>query len=295
MGRLFYCYDIRTFDSERVNPASHTSPAGQKTLRSPSNAARVWPKPTRLPHHGGAGIVDPVTSSIVRFAALIIVFCLVSTAAQAQRRQRQAAATQLQNGQVWESPAVALEYRIDRNWSFHLDTQLRFDQNMSRLRTLQVRPGFEYALSPNWALAAGYVQFTRYLPGARQSRGPFQDILHRSRIEGLPIVARWRWEELFFDDSRLLVRTRALAGVRIPLWRSPWELAMSNEVFINVGTDRPTRTAGFAQNHAYIGFGRQLSAWAKGSFGYELDSIRRLNGSFLNEHNIKLNLAFSLN
>jgi len=213
-------------------------------------------------------------------------FSLAATAAQAQRRQRQAQAAQAQNGSVWESPAAALEYRIDRNWSFHLDAQLRFDQNMSRLRTLQVRPGFEYVLSPNWALAAGYVQFTRYLPGARQSRGPFQDILHRTRIDGLPVAGRLRWEELFFDDGRLLVRTRALAGVRIPLWRSPWELALSDEV---------SRTSGFAQNRAFIGFGRQLTAWAKGSLGYELDSIRRLNGSFRNEHNIKLNLAFSLN
>jgi hypothetical protein len=245
--------------------------------------------------HGAAAIVDPVPSSIFRFVALLTIFCLASTAAQAQRRQRQAQAAQAQNGSVWESPAAALEYRIDRNWSFHLDAQLRFDQNMSRLRTLQVRPGFEYVLSPNWALAAGYVQFTRYLPGARQSRGPFQDILYRSRVEGLPIAGRLRWEELFFDDNRLLVRTRALAGVRIPLWRSPWELAESNEVFINVSTDRPSRTSGFAQNRAYIGFGRPLTAWAKGSLGYELDTLRGGNGAFRNEHSIKLNLAFSLN
>jgi hypothetical protein len=233
--------------------------------------------------------------SLFRLAALLALFCFAAAEAQAQRRQQRAQAAQAQSGNVWESPAVGLEYRIDRSWSFHLDAQLRFDQNMSRLRTLQVRPGFEYVLSPNWALAAGYVQFTRYLPGARQSRGPFQDILYRSRIDGLPIVGRLRWEELFFDDSRLLVRTRALAGVRMPLWGSPWELAVSNEVFINVGTDRPTRTTGFAQNRAYVGFGRQLTAWAKGSLGYELDSIRRPNGAFLNEHNIKLNLAFSLN
>lgn len=250
-----------------------------------------------LPGHRAVAIVDSVPDSILRFVALLTIFCFVSTAAQAQRRQRQAQAqsTQAQNGSVWESPAVALEYRIDRNWSFHLDTQLRFDQNMSRLRTLQVRPGFEYALSPNWALAAGYVQFTRYLPGARQSRGPFQDILYRTRFEGLAITGRLRWEELFFDDSRLLVRTRALAGVRIPLLRSPWELALSDEVFVNVSTDRPTRTSGFAQNRAFIGFGRPLTAWAKGSFGYELDTLRGVNGAFRNEHNIKLNLAFSLN
>lgn len=239
-------------------------------------------------------IVGEVSNPALRLAVLLTVLCLVSTSAQAQRRQQQRQAARTQSGDIWETPMVGLQYQIDKRWSFHLDAQLRFDQNMSRLRSLQVRPGFEYILSPNWALAAGYVQFTRYLPGARQSRGPFQDILHRARIGGLPVAGRLRWEELFFDDGRLLVRTRALAGVRIPLWRSPWELALSNEVFINVGTDRPARVSGFAQNRAFIGFGRQLTSWARGSLGYELDTIRTFNG-FRNEHNIKLNLAFSLN
>ena len=87
-----------------------------------------------------------MTRSLFRLAALLALPCLASTEAQAQRRQQQAQAAQAQSGNVWESPTVALEYRIDRNWSFHLETQLRFDQNMSRLRTLQVRPGFEYVL-----------------------------------------------------------------------------------------------------------------------------------------------------
>ena len=240
-------------------------------------------------------IVGQVSKSVIRITALLAVSCLVANSAQAQRRPRQAAqAAQAQNGDLWETPALGLEYRIDRTWSLHLDAQLGFDQGMSRLRTLQVRPGLEYVLSPNWALAAGYVQFTRYLQGARQSRGPFQDILYRTRIDGLPIAGRLRWEELFFDDSRVLVRTRALAGVRIPLWRSPWELALSDEVFINVSTDRPTRTAGFAQNRAFVGFGRQLTSFAKGSLGYELVTFRNTNG-FRNEHNIKLNIIFSLN
>ena len=248
-------------------------------------------KAVRLPLLIAPDILAEVLILVTRIGVLLAVFCLVSNAAQAQRRQQQAAQTQ--NGDVWETPAIGLEYRIDKKWSFHLDAQLRFDQGMSRVRSLQVRPGLEYALTPNWALAAGYVQYTRYLQGARQSRGPFQDILYRNRVEGLPIVGRLRWEELFYDNSTVLVRTRALAGVRIPLG-APWELALSNEVYINVGVDRPTTQAGFAQNHAFIGFGRPLSSWAKASAGYELETIRSLNG-FRNEHNFKLNIIFNLN
>ena len=239
-------------------------------------------------------IVGEVPNSILRLIVLLTVFCLVSTSAQAQRRAQQAPAAQTQSGDVWETPTVGLQYRIDRNWSFNLETQLRFDQNMSRLRSLQVRPGFEYALTPNWALAAGYVQNTRYLPGARQSRGPFQDILYRTRIDGLPVAGRLRWEELFYDNNTVLVRTRALAGVRIPLWKSPWELALSNEVYINLTIERPGQPAGFADNHAFVGFGRQLNAWSRASLGYELVTSRERYG-FRNNHNIKLNVIFSLN
>ena len=235
-----------------------------------------------------------VLNLVTRIAVLLAVFCLVSNSAQAQRRQQQRQGAQAQNGDVWETPALGLEYRIDKKWSFHLDAQLRFDQGMSRVRSLQVRPGLEYALTPNWALAAGYVQYTRYLQGARQSRGPFQDILYRTRVEGLPIVGRLRWEELFYDNNTLLVRTRALAGVRIPLGESPWELALSNEVYINLTIERPGQPAGFADNHAFVGFGRQLTAWSKASTGYELVTSRERYG-FRNNHNIKLNIVFNLN
>lgn len=249
----------------------------------------------RLPAPVALAIFGQVLKSVLRVVVLLAVFGVVANSAEAQQRQRRTAqAAQTQSGDVWETPTVGLEYRIDKRWSFHLEGQLRFDQGMSRLRSLQVRPGLEYALTPNWALAAGYVQNTRYLRGARQSRGPFQDILYRTRIDGLPVAGRLRWEELFYDDNTVLVRTRALAGVRIPLGKSPWELALSNEVYINLTIERPGQPAGFADNHAFVGFGRQLTAWSKASFGYELVTSRERNG-FRNNHNIKLNVIFNLN
>lgn len=230
-------------------------------------------------------------------AFLVAGALLVASPAEAQRRpQQQAARAQnFNSGDVWITPSIALEYRIDQRWSFHLDTQGRFDTNNGLLRDLQVRPGFEYAISPHWAVAAGYVQFTRYLTGQSTSRGPFQDILYRARIEELPIALRWRWEELFFDNGQWLVRTRLLAGVRVPLQGTPWELAFSDEVFLNVANSNPnTRLNGFNQNRVYAGFGRQLTAWSRASLGYELDTFVGPS-DVRNVHNIKMNIIFSLN
>jgi len=235
-----------------------------------------------------------VSKPVFSFLALSAVLCLFSIPAEAQRRQQQAAAPNFQSGAVWLTPVVGVRYRIDDRWLFQMDTQLRFDSANGLLRDVQVRPGFEYILSPHWAVAAGYVQFQRYLVGQTNSRGAFQDILYRARVDNLPIAGRWRWEELFFDNGTYLVRTRLLAGVRVPLGETPWELAFSNEVFLNVGNNGPGRVQGFAQNRAFAGFGRPLTRWSRASLGYELDTFNA-PGNVRNVHNIKLNLVFDLN
>jgi hypothetical protein len=236
--------------------------------------------------------MSALRASVFLFAATM----LVAAPAEAQRRQGQTARGQsFQSGNVWITPSVGLEYRIDGRWSFHLDTQGSFDTASGLLRDFQVRPGFEYVLSPHWAVAAGYVQFNRYLAGQGTSRGPFQDILYRARIEELPIAVRWRWEELFFDNGPSLVRTRLLAGVRVPLSGTPWELAFSDEVFLNVASSSPaTRPTGLAQNRAFAGFGRPLTPWSRASLGYELDTFMGA-GNVRNVHNIKMNVIFTLN
>ncbi len=222
---------------------------------------------------------------------------LAAPPAEAQQRapQQSTRTPSFQSGDVWITPSIGLEYRIDKRWSFHLDTQGRFDTANGLLRNFQVRPGFEYAISPHWAIAAGYVQFNRYLAGQSTSRGAFQDILYRARIEDLPFAMRWRWEELFFDNGQWLVRTRLLAGVRVPLQGTPWELAFSDEIFLNLTNSNPnTRLNGFTQNRAYAGFGRPLTAWSRASLGYELDTFVGTAG-VRNVHNIKMNVIFTLN
>lgn len=198
------------------------------------------------------------------------------------------------NNDIWLTNAVGIEYAIDQRWSFHLETQLQIDRDITRLRDLQVRPGFEYAFSPNWAAAAGYVQFQRYPAPLRTMRGPFQDLLHRSKFGKINFAARLRGEELFFENAALLVRTRMLAGIRIPIGGSPWEFAFSDEIFINLKVDGTGRQAGLHQNRTYVGFGRPISEHLKMSAGYELDTYEA-HGMYRNVHQIRLGFAYKLN
>jgi len=233
----------------------------------------------------------------------LVVLMTVAAPAEAQRQQggrqqggRQQSGQQLAtpNNDLWLATMVGIEYRIDPQWSFHFEGELLVDRNASRLRALHIRPGFEYAFSPKWAAAAGYVQYQRYPTGMRTQRGSFQDLLHRTRLGGVFLNARLRAEELFFENSALLGRTRALVGVRIPIGDSPWEFAASNEVFLNLKVDGTGYQSGVHQNRIYAGFGRAISPSIKLSAGYELDTFER-NGNLRNIHQIRFGFAFKLN
>lgn len=219
---------------------------------------------------------------------------LLVTAPAAAQRQTQPQGQATPNNDLWLTTEVNVEYAIDPRWSFHLDTQLQIDRDISRLRDLTVRPGFEYAFSSNWAAAAGYVQYQRYPTPLRTMRGSFQDILHRNQFGKIAVAGRLRGEELFYENSALFVRTRALAGIRIPIGESPWEFAVSDEIFVNLKVDGTGRQAGIHQNRTYVGFGRPISEHLKMSAGYELDTFER-NGAFRNVHQLRLGFAYRLN
>jgi len=235
-----------------------------------------------------------VGSRISRVLATVLALLAVAGPTTAQQQQSRNRVPATPNNDLWLTNTVGIEYAINRQWSFQLETQLQIDRNISRLRDLQVRPGFEYALSPNWAVAAGYVQFQRYPAPLRTMRGPFQDLLHRSKFGKIAFAARLRGEELFFENAALLVRTRVLAGIRIPIGESPWEFAFSDEIFVNLKVDGTGRQAGVHQNRAYVGFGRPVSEHLKMSAGYELDTYES-HGIYRNVHQIRLGFAYRLN
>jgi hypothetical protein len=238
----------------------------------------------------------PVGPNPSRFPATLLAVLAFATPAVAQHQQHQShqRLVATPDNDIWLTTAVGIEYQIDQQWSFHLESQLQIDRDITRLRGLEVRPGLEYAFSPHWAAAAGYVQYQRYPAPLRTLRGPFQDILHRNQFGKISFAGRLRNEELFFENTALLVRTRLLAGIRIPIGESPWEFAFSDEVFINLKVDGTGREAGLHQNRTYVGFGRPVSEHLKMSAGYELDTYEA-HGMYRNVHQIRIGFAYRLN
>lgn len=198
------------------------------------------------------------------------------------------------NGDLWLVNALGIEYDINPKWSFHFDAQIQIDRDISRLREFEVRPGFEYAYAPHLAVAAGYVQYQRYATGLPSRRGPFEDLLYRNQFGPIALAGRLRTEQLFYDNDAVLIRTRPLIGVRIPIGDSPWEFAISDEVFIDLKVDRTGHQTGIHHNKAYAGFGRQITEHMKFSAGYELDTFER-NGIVRSVNQIRFGVLYKLN
>jgi Protein of unknown function (DUF2490) len=236
-----------------------------------------------------------------RLLALAVLSTLAATtiaiesAAAQQKQANQPALPQTPNDDLRLATELGFEYRLSPHWLLRLDSQLVLDHDISRARDLQLRPSVEYALTPNWAIVGGYVQYQTYTTQISALRGPFQDIAFGMDFGHLSLANRLRTEELFFDtDGALLVRTRYRLSAQHPIGDSPWSILVSDEIYFNLKTDGTGRTAGYDRNKFYGGLVFDISRGAKVSAGYELTTVEPSSG--LNEfHTIRLGFAFALN
>jgi hypothetical protein len=236
-----------------------------------------------------------------RLLALAVLSTLAATtiaiesAAAQQKQANQPALPQTPNDDLRLATELGFEYRLSPHWLLRLDSQLVLDHDISRARDLQLRPSVEYALTPNWAIVGGYVQYQTYTTQLSALRGPFQDIAFGMDFGHLSLANRLRTEELFFDtDGALLVRTRYRLSAQHPIGDSPWSILVSDEIYFNLKTDGTGRTAGYDRNKFYGGLVFDVSRGAKVSAGYELTTVEPSSG--LNEfHTIRLGFAFALN
>jgi hypothetical protein len=227
--------------------------------------------------------------------ALAAMACSVASAVAQQKQANQPALPQTPNDDLRLATEIGFEYRLSPQWLLRLDSQLVLDHDISRARNLQLRPAVEYALTPNWAVVGGYVQYQTYTTQIPALRGPFQDIAFGMDFGHLSLANRLRTEELFFDtDGALLVRTRYRLSAQHPIGDSPWSILVSDEIYFNLKTDGTGRTAGYDRNKFYGGLVLDIGRSAKVSAGYELTTVEPSSG--LNEfHTIRLGLAFALN
>jgi hypothetical protein len=219
-----------------------------------------------------------------------------ATAQQKEAKQaKQPTPPQTPNDDLRLATELGFEYRLSPEWRLRLDSKLEIDHDISRARSLELRPAVEYAITPHWAVVGGYVQYQPYTTRIAATRGPFQDIAFGLDFGHLSLANRLRTEELFFDtNGALLIRTRYRLSAQHPIGDSPWSVLVSDEIYFNLKTDGTGRTPGFDRNKFYGGLVVDIGRGARVSAGYELTEVEPIRG--LSEyHTIKLGFAFALN
>ena len=167
---------------------------------------------------------------VVTLAAMA---CSAASAAAQQRQARQPVPPQTPNDDLRLETELGFEYRLSPQWRLRLDSKLALDHDVSRARNLELRPGVEYAITPNWAVVGGYVQYQPYTTQIPALRGPFQDIAYGMDFGHLALANRVRMEELFFDtNGALLVRARYRLSAQHPIGDSPWSILVSDETLL---------------------------------------------------------------
>jgi hypothetical protein len=219
----------------------------------------------------------------------------VAPAAAQQKEAKQPTPPQTPNDDLRLATELGFEYRVNPQWRLGFDARLTLDHDIDRARTLELRPGVDYAITPHWAVVGGYVQYQPFTTQIVAARGPYQDVAFGTDFGHLSLANRLRLEELFLDSNgALLVRSRYRLSAQHPIGDSPWSVLVSDEVYFNLKTDGTGRTAGYDRNKFYGGLVVDVGRGARVSAGYELTEVRP-TGSLNEFHTVKLGFAFALN
>jgi hypothetical protein len=202
--------------------------------------------------------------------------------------------------QVWPNdlrltPWVDASYSLAPQWTLDFYGDVDLDHDISRPAGAIVRPNIQYALSPQWSVAAGFVQFQPVQATFAPERGPFEDLFYRTRFGDLTVLNRLRFNETFaYQQAAMLGTTSYLLSLEYPLGESRWFALLSNETFFKVITDGTGRQAGFAENKTNVGFSHTIDRHLTLVGTYELSEVD-INGVALPVHTFKLGFVVALN
>jgi hypothetical protein len=205
------------------------------------------------------------------------------------------AAAQLWPNDVRLTPWVDATYNIAPEWKLNFYGEVRLDRNVSRSADAILRPNIQYAFSPQWSVAAGFVQFQPVQATFLPERGPFQDLFYLTSFGDLGVLNRLRFNETFaYQQAAMLGSTSYFLSLQYPLGESSWFAVLSNETYFNLKVDGTGRQAGFSENKTNVGVGRTIDRHLTLVGTYELSAIN-VGGVALPAHTFKFGLVFALN
>jgi hypothetical protein len=183
--------------------------------------------------------------------------------------------------QIW--PVVTLHHGLGDRWGAHLQTRLRFDEDVSRTKDLLVRAFGSWKALDCLTLDLGY-DYIHSFHGAGEHR-PWQAAEHRMPWHDLTLQNRIRLDERFVDDvDGVVVRFRYRLRGTHPIAGSDWYGVVSDEVFTNLNDQGAGPVSGFEQNRLRVATGVRYLGRLRAESGYEWQHAERRSGPAVNRH-----------
>lgn len=150
-----------------------------------------------------------------------------------------------------------------------LMAQPRFIDDGETLQRWLLRPSLSYRLTPHFSVAGGYDYHKIKLPRSRREQRLWQQLSFRTAAAGPAVFGHLRLEERFIESVDDAYQLRLKAGVRHPLFGTPWSAVVSDEVFVGLNEVAGGPDDGFAQNRLFAGLARRLSPRLGLEVGYQ--------------------------
>jgi hypothetical protein len=176
--------------------------------------------------------------------------------------------------------------KIDKNWGFTLDAQLRSADNWAYIRNVLIRPGISYALTNRSTISAGYLYATTHTESAIGNttfleQRVYEQYIFNHKLKSSFAMHRLRLEQRFIETAGndiFAQRLRYLFRIVKPL--APYKesfnkglfVALQDEIFLNVQSKELLNKSLFDQNRLYL------------AIGYRVSKSLDIEGGYLNQY-----------
>ncbi len=197
--------------------------------------------------------------------------------------------------QIWS--ALTLSAPINKDFSWWMETQGWFSDDVSRLSQLFVQPAIGYHANESSSVWFGYGRFMimpPYSSSTLHENRLWQQYLWAKSLMNIKFISRSRLEERFIKNFSTGWRIRQLLQAEKSLTRGGDYLLIANdEVFYNFNDFNDNQSHGFDQNRAYIGLGYRLYEHYLLGAGYLNHWVRRATRDNFTGHTLLLSLSWS--
>lgn len=179
------------------------------------------------------------------------------------------------------------QQKINKNFTFLLDAQLRSGAQFNGVSQVLFRPALSLNLDKNWSLAAGYTFIDTKVNSASSTKPHLQENMIVEQIQRVgflkntQMLNRLRFEQRFVEQQTRNIFTQRLRFFNrfvMPLSSKKISdgiyLVMQDELLFNIQNKEKLNTHFFDQNRAFIGLGHQLNTHFSLEGGYQQIDIK---------------------